>query len=118
MLSFLVGLLAVAGLAVEQVATPSRVAWQPAPLPGCPGERAEGLVLQQQDGDTVWASEGYEIYRSDGGPFVRIAGVRPPMGEAWGGYFRFLRKLYGYQELMEVVPLKGDLLLVFAGGAV
>jgi hypothetical protein len=102
-----------------QVHTPSRVAWEPAPLPGCAAMKAPGLVLQEEDGDTVWASQGWDIYRSrEGEPFERVASVHPPAGEAWGGYFRALRSAYGYQELLEVLALRPDLLLVFGGGAI
>jgi hypothetical protein len=109
---------AVAGL-VWQVHTPARVRWEPAILPGCAAWKADGLVLQEEDGGTVWASQGYDVYRSQNGEaFERVASLRPPLGEAWGGYLRTLRKAYGYEELLEVLPLQADVLLVFGGGGV
>ncbi|HEY8041535.1 MAG TPA: hypothetical protein VIF15_17130 [Polyangiaceae bacterium] len=110
---------ALAGALAWEVHTPSQVAWEPVSLPGCSALKAEGLVLQQEDGHTVWASRGWDIYRSqEGGPFQRVATLHPPAGEAWGGYLRTLRSSYGYQELVEVLPLRPDLLLVFGGGSV
>ncbi len=41
---------------------------------------------------------------------------RPPFGEPWGGYLRSLRRVFGYQELLELWPLDEQTLLVFAGG--
>ena len=81
---------------------------------------APGLVLQHVDGRTVWATLGYSIYRSiDGGDFERVARVRPAAGEAWGGYLRSLRRAFGYQEVVEVLPLaEPSQLVVFAGGHV
>lgn len=108
-----------AAVAGWQVHNPARIGWAPASLNGCPASKAGGLVLQHESGDSVWASLGYDIYRSTaGGPFERVASLRPPFGEPWGGYSRALRKAYGYQELVEVVPLRSDLLLVFGGGGV
>jgi hypothetical protein len=113
-----VGAVCAAGWALE-VRSPTRIEWQAVSLPGCAAFKAEGLVLQQEDGDTVWASRGWDIYRSrSAGPFERVASVRPALGEAWGGYLRTLRRMYGYQELLEVVPLRPDLLLAFGGGAI
>jgi hypothetical protein len=104
---------------IWQVHTPASVAWEPAPLAGCAAMKAEGLVLQQESSDVVWATQGYDIYRSrGGGPFERVFRVRPPFGEPWGGYLSGLRRHFGYQELTEIVPLHDDLLLAFAGGAV
>jgi len=103
----------------EQVRNPERVEWVFANQPRCQASKAEGLVLQEDSGDSVWAARGYDIYRSlGGGPFERVAKVRPPFGEPWLGYLSGLRRLFGYQELLEVIPLKPDLLLAFAGGAV
>ena len=102
-----------------QVHTPSRVEWEPSPLPGCAASKAAGLVLQEEDGSTVWATQAWDVYRSTGGgPFVRVASVRPALGEAWGGYLRALRSAYGYQELLEVIALRPDLLVAFGGGHV
>lgn len=100
-----------------QVRTPRRVRWRDAEHGGVPVRVAEGLVLQHDDGSTVWATLGYSIYRSDaGGDFRRVARVRPPFGEPWGGYVRALRTIFGYQELVELEPLDDDTLLVFSGG--
>ncbi|MCW2925390.1 MAG: hypothetical protein JWM98_2794 [Thermoleophilia bacterium] len=101
-----------------ELRTPRTVRWRDVDHEGVPARVAEGLVLQHDDGDTVWASRGYSIYRSEGGgPFRRVARVRPPFGEPWGGYSRSLRRAFGYQELLELVPLDDpDHLVVFSGG--
>ena len=52
-----VGAARIVALAWE-VHTPGRIDWEPAPLPGCAAMKAEGLVLQEEDADTVWASRG------------------------------------------------------------
>jgi hypothetical protein len=70
-------------------------------------------------GDEVWASRGWSIYRSRAGDrFDRVFKLRPNFGETWGGYSRSLRRIFGYQELVEVVPLSSDVLLIFGGGDV
>jgi len=100
-----------------QVRTPRRVRWHEVEHQGMAAQVAPGLVLQHDDGSSVWASLGYSIYRSVcGGDFRRVARIRPPLGEAWGGYLRSLRHRFGYQELIELWPLDDDRLLVFAGG--
>jgi hypothetical protein len=92
------------------------VQWREVDHQGIAAHVAPDLVLQHDDGSSVWASLGYSIYRSDlGGGFRRIARVRPPFGESWGGYLRSLRRIFGYQELLEVWPLDEQRLLVFAG---
>ena len=108
-----------------QVRVPRVVPWRSTTHGGVAMQRADGLVLQHDDGRVVWATQGYAIYRSvDGSSFRRVARVRPPVGEAWGGYLRALRRRYGYQELVELVPLRGTpadaatRLVVLAGGAV
>ncbi len=102
-----------------QVHTPRIVRWDEVEHAGVPGWIAEGLVLQHDDGRSVWATRGYSIYRSvDGDAFRKVAKIQPPRGEAWGGYLRTLRSLYGYQELVEVMPLDEQRLLAFAGGFV
>lgn len=102
-----------------QVWVPRRVAWRDVVHEGIPARVADGLVLQHDDGRTVWGSRGYAIYRSiDGMDFTRVARVRPPAGEAWGGYLKVLRRVFGYQELVEVLPLDDDRLVVFAAGHV
>ncbi len=101
-------LLALGAWAVE-VRVPRRIRWD--------GDRADGLVLQHDDGATVWATRGYAIYRSDtGGDFRRVARIRPPFGEPWGGYLASLRRRFGYQELIELLPMDDDRLLVFSAG--
>lgn len=100
-----------------ELRTPPRIPWREVEHEGRQGLVAEGLVLQHDDGSTVWATQGYSIYRSDqGGGFRRVAKVRPAFGEPWGGYFRSLRRAFGYQELVELWPLDDERLLVFAGG--
>ncbi len=117
-------LVVVAGLAlgfvvVRDVRPPDQVAWEESQLDSWPVALARDLVLQEQRGDEVWATLGYSIYRSRGGAaFERVHTVWPEAGEAWGGFSRTLRDHFRYQELTEVVPLRDDLLLVFAGGRV
>jgi hypothetical protein len=102
-----------------QVRTPRSIRWEDVDHAGTVGRIAEGLVLQHDDGHVVWATRGYSIYRSeDGAAFRRVAKVRPPRGEPWGGYVAALRTLFGYQELVELLPLDEHRLLVFAGGFV
>ncbi len=109
-------LLALGAWAVE-VRVPRRVRWHEAERNGMSVQVADDLVLQHDDGSTVWATRGYAIYRSDeGGDFRRVARVRPPFGEAWGGYLKTLRRMFGYQELIELLPLDHDRLLVFSAG--
>lgn len=99
------------------VGTPQRVAWVPARWQGLDGARADGLVLQHEAAGTVWASRGWSVYRSrNGGDFERVFTLRPRFGEPWAAASRTLRRLFGYQELVEVVPLRDDLLVVFGGG--
>ncbi|MCZ4497349.1 MAG: hypothetical protein JWM25_1934 [Thermoleophilia bacterium] len=117
----LVGVLVAAALLVwaVEIRTPRRIRWSAATLAGSGAASAPGLVLQHAEGTTVWATRAYSIYRSsDGGPFERVARVRPAWGEAWGGYLRSLRRTFGYQELVELWPLDDDRLVVFAGGHV
>ncbi len=116
-------LLAFGAWAVE-VRLPRRVRWREGARDGFAVGIADGLVLQHDDGSTVWASRGYAIYRSDdGGDFHRVARVRPPLGEPWGGHLRTLRRRFGYQELVELLPMEDaagnvDRLLVFSAGFV
>lgn len=106
-------------LAVRDLRTPGTIPFEAATLAGLPVERALDLVLQQETGRDVWASQGYSLYRSrDGGPFEKVVTVRPRFGEAWAGYSRWLRDRFGYQELVEVLPVREDLLVAFAGGDV
>ncbi|MCW2927381.1 MAG: glycosyl hydrolase repeat-containing protein [Thermoleophilia bacterium] len=112
-------LLAVLVAWAVEVRTPRRVRWRDGQLGGVAGSSATGLVLQHDDGRVVWGTLGYSIYRSeDGGDFERVARIRPPWGEPWGGYLRTLRRTFGYQELVEVLPLRTDpaRVIAFAGG--
>jgi len=114
-----VAVLALGGVLLWDTWRPARIDWRAVELPGSRAFKASGLVLQYEDGQTIWASRGYDIYRSvDQGPFERVAALRPPLGESWGGYSRTLRTRLGHQELLEVLPLRPDLLLVFGGGGV
>lgn len=100
-----------------EVRTPRRIPWRDTSHDGVPAALADGLVLQHDDGSSVWASRGYSIYRSvDGGDFRRTARIRPPFGEPWGGLLRTLRRVFGYQELVELLPLNEHRLLVFSAG--
>jgi hypothetical protein len=111
--------LAAGAVVAHEVSTPERVAWEPAPLQGLPAERARDLVLQQEEPGVVWASRGYSVYRSEGGaPFEKVFTLVPRFGEAWAGYFSTLRRRFGYQELVELLPVRRDLLVVFGGGDV
>ncbi|MCW2955252.1 MAG: hypothetical protein JWO69_121 [Thermoleophilia bacterium] len=117
----LLGLLAGLALAVWllEVRTPRRIRWEHGVLGDHDADVAHGLVLQHAEGDTVWATRAYSIYRSRAGAdFQRVGKVRPAWGEAWGGYFHTLRRVFGYQELVELWPLDDDRLVVFAGGHV
>ena len=101
----------------HEISTPAQVAWEPTSLQGLTAERAEDLVLQQEEPGVVWASQGFSLYRSrGGGPFEKVFSIVPRFGEAWAGYLRTLRRLFGYQELVELLPVTQDLLVVFAGG--
>jgi hypothetical protein len=114
----IVGVTALLAVALD-VRAPGRIAWEHAELQGISTWRAPGLVLQEQRGDVLWAARGYSVYRSRGGEaFERVHTVRPPSGEAWGGFSRALRDRFHYQELAEVVALRDDLVLVFAGGRI
>lgn len=109
-------LLALAAGALD-VRTPRRIRWRDAAQDGMAAQAADDLVLQHDDGTTVWATRGYSIYRSDDGTeFRRVARIRPPFGEPWGGHSCALRRLFGYQELIELLPLTTDRLLVFSAG--
>jgi len=113
------GVLLAVVFAASEVRTPAEVAWEAATLQGIAAERAPGLVLQYETDRDVWASEGYSIYRSrDGGAFERVFTLRPRLGEAWAGYARTLRRWFGYQELVELLPLDEGHLVVFGGGDV
>jgi hypothetical protein len=117
-LGLLVGLAAAGWLAAD-VRTPDEVPWEAVVLQGLPADRAEGLVLQVEDGDDVWGTRGYSLYRSrEGGPFHKVFTLRPRFGEAWGGFLATLRRRFGYQELVELLPVAADRVVAFAGGDV
>jgi hypothetical protein len=120
LLEIVVVLLVLAGVVwIVEVRTPRRVGWDDVVHGDASGRIADGLVLQHDDGHSVWATRGYSIYRSeDGADFRRVARIRPPLGEPWGGYLRSLRRVFGYQELVELLPLDDDRLLVLSGGFV
>jgi hypothetical protein len=101
----------------RELRTPRRIPWRPTTINGLSATCADGLVLQHDDGDTVWATRGFAIYRSRGGSaFERVLSVRPRLGRAWGGYLASLRSRFGYQELIELLPLGDERLVIFAGG--
>lgn len=103
----------------RELRAPRRIPWRPTTINGFAALFAEGLVLQHDDGDTVWATRGYAVYRSQGGSaFERVLGPRPRLGRAWGGYLASLRRRFGYQELVELLPLGDERLVVFAAGDV
>lgn len=103
----------------RELRTPRRIRWRPTTIKGLSVLFANGLVLQHDDGHTVWATRGFAVYRSrDGGPFERVLSLRPRLGRAWGGYLASLRARYGYQELVELLPLADECLVVFAAGDV
>lgn len=93
--------------------------WRPTTINGLAAAFADGLVLQHDDGHTVWATRGFAIYRSRAGEaFERVFRVRPRLGRAWGGYLASLRSRFGYQELVELLPLGNERVVVFAAGDV
>lgn len=103
----------------REVRAPRRIRWRPTTINGVSATLAEGLVLQHDDGETVWATRGYAVYRSKGGStFERVLSLRPRLGRAWGGYSAGLRRRFGYQELVELLPLGDERLVLFAAGAV
>ena len=96
---------------------PARIAWEPSELAGRPAQRAEGVVLLDQRGDTIWAARGYALYRSRaGGAFERVTLLWPRLGPAWAGFSRTFRDVFRYQELVEVMALGDSSLLAFSGG--
>jgi hypothetical protein len=103
----------------REIRTPRKISWQPTTIDGLSAVFADGLVLQDDDGHTVWATRGFAVYRSrDGGAFERILILRPRPGRAWGGYLASLRNRFGYQELIELLPLGDERLVLFAAGDV
>lgn len=72
-----VALVAACVVAVE-VRTPRQVPWTEVEHDGRTLDMANGLVLQHDDGRTVWASRGYSIYSSfKGADFERVARPNP-----------------------------------------
>ncbi len=106
-------------LAMQDLRTPSAVTWEPADVDGQVLERAEGLVLQEARDGVLWASDGFSIYRSDNDRgFLKVHVVRPSPGLIWAAHSRTLRKWFGPEEALEVLPLRDDLILVFVGGEI
>ena len=109
----------IAALGFHDTRTPSAVTWEPVKVQGLDLERAPGLVLQHEKDGVLWASDGYAIYRSEAtSGFLKIHEVRPPLGLATAAYSRRFRELFGFQEAIEVFPVRDDLLLVFVGGEI
>ena len=105
------------GFVTWDVYTPSEISWEITSLNNHKIKKAPRLIVQHQDRETVWATIGYSVYRSQNGrAFTKIVTIRPRLGLAWLGYSRSLRYWSGYSELTEVVPLSPDLLVIFAGG--
>lgn len=103
----------------REIRTPRRVLWRKTTVDGVSVAVAHDLVLQHDDGDTVWATRGFAVYVSrGGGAFVRVFRVRPRFGRAWAGYLRSLRARFGYQELVELIPVGDDRFIAFAAGDV
>jgi len=66
---------------VTQAWPPATIEWESVNFGPFPAWRARDLVIQEQYGDTVWASQGFSIYRStDGEAFEREATIYPPLG--------------------------------------
>lgn len=106
-----------AGFVTWDVYTPTEINWENYSPKSDKIKKAPQLIVQHQDGDAVWATIGYSIYRSEcGGAFTKILTMRPRLGLAWLGYSKVARLWSGNLELAEVVPLSPDLLVVFAGG--
>jgi len=105
------------GFVTWDVYTPSEISWEITSLKNHKIKKAPRLIVQHQDGETVWATIGYSIYRSQSGAaFTKIVTMRPRLGLAWLGYSKIMRSWSGHLELAEVVPLSPELLVVFAGG--
>jgi len=110
---------ALIGVWFRELRAPRTISWRQTTINGLSAALADGLVLQHDDGHTVWATRGFAIYRSRGGSaFERVVNVRPRPGRAWGGYLASLRSHFGYQELLEVLPLEDERLVVFAAGEI
>ena len=102
---------------VREIRSPRTIKWHEASLDGVSTRRADDLVLQHETPGVVWATRGYAIYRSRRGEsFERVHVISPRLGEAWLGRLRSFRRRFGYQDLVEVIPLREDLLIAFAGG--
>ena len=101
----------------RELRTPRRISWQPTTINGLSAAVAHGLVLQHDDGIPFGQREAS---RSTGAeaevPFERVISLRLELGRAWGGYLASLRSRFGYQELVELLPLADDRLVAFAAG--
>jgi hypothetical protein len=121
-MTMLLGLAAICLLGIwlhREVTSPRAIHWRETRLSAMKVHRAAGLVLQHETPGLVWATCGYAIYRSRrGGSFERVHVLRVRVGPAWAGYFRSFRRHFGYHDLVEVLPLREDLLIAFAGGDV
>jgi len=103
--------------AVQDLRTPSAVTWESVDVEGRSLIRAAGLILQQERDGVVWASDGFSIYRSKGDRgFLKVHAVKPAFDWIWAAYSRTVRNFLDDHELIEVFPLRSDLLLVFVGG--
>lgn len=69
-------------------------------------------------GEGVWASRGYDIYfKKTGGRFFRrIARLPLPYGESFWGHSRIARERYGIHDLTELMVLRSNTVIAFAGG--
>lgn len=106
-------------LIVQDLQTPNAVIWEPTDVDGHLMARAAGLVIQQEKDGVVWASDGFSIYRSEGDRgFLKVHVIKPAFGLIWAAHSRTVRRILGLHELIEVFPLRSDLLLVFAQGEV
>lgn len=106
-------------VAFQDLVTPAAVHWQPFTVAGKDASRAPSLILQHEKDGVLWASDGFSIYRSLGDEgFEKVHTVRPPLGKVWAAKSRFLRNWFDVQEIIEVFPLRSDLLIVFVGGEI
>jgi hypothetical protein len=98
---------------------PGKIVATPALLPGnLAAQSVSNLIIQHIDDDaTVWGVTGYSVYKSsDGNSFKRAFKVPSGGLVSWLGNLRSIRKISGYVELCEVIPLRSGTILAFAGG--
>jgi hypothetical protein len=97
---------------------PKEIVARPVSLPGnLAAQCAPGLVIQQVDETTIWSVRGYRVYKSaDGTRFTRAFKVPSGSLASWLGNLPLLRRMFGYQELCEILPLRSGTILAFAGG--